>query len=52
MKKQIAWDLPSEDELMTASRCIKLATSWFELLTPLLQAIAIPFLAAMLIFNR
>ena len=46
------WDIPSEEELLTASRCIKLATSWFALLTPLLQAIAIPFLAAALFFSR
>ncbi len=52
MKDRKSWDLPSEEELMTASRCIKLATSWFALLTPLLQAIAIPFLAALLFFSR
>ena len=52
MNNRGSWELPSEEELVTASRCIKLATSWFALLTPLLQAIAIPFLAAALFFSR
>ena len=50
--KGSSWNLPNEDELVTASRCIGLATSWFTTLTPLLQAIAIPFLAAVLFFSR
>ena len=53
MTSRKSWGIPKEEEeLMTASRCIKLATSWFALLTPLLQAIAIPFLAALLLFGR
>lgn len=52
MKDRKRWDLPSDEELVTASRCIGLAHSWFALLTPLLQAVAIPFLAALLLFGR
>ncbi len=52
MTDRKSWDLPSEEELMTVSWCIKLAISGFATLTPLLQAIAIPFLAALLFFSR
>ena len=52
MTHQRSWDIPDEQELVTASRCIELATSWFATLTPFLQAVAIPFLAAMLFLSR
>ncbi len=52
MNNRGSWELPSEEELVTASRCIKLSTSWFAKLTPLLQAIAIPLLAGLLFFSR
>lgn len=52
MTSRSSWDIPNEEELVTASRCIKLATSWFATLTPFLQATAIPFLAALLLLSR
>ncbi len=52
MANSKSWNIPNDDELITASRCIELAHSWFALMTPLLQAIAIPFLAALLLFGR
>ena len=52
MTHQRSWDIPDEQELEHASRCFGSATSWFATLTPFLQAIAIPFLAALLFLGR
>jgi len=52
MTHQRSWNIPDEQELEHASRCIGQATSWLASLTPFLQAIAIPFLAALLFLGR
>ena len=52
MTHKRSWDIPDEQELVTASRCIWYTSAWFAALTPLLQVIAIPFLAALLFLSR